>query len=242
MGKRILLKHLALGLIASCASIAWGQAAITDPPLEHHYGKIPLGATYATQYFSVFNQGAQPVTLGQASVNAGIATCAALGCPVVSSADFVLGTGGSDGCSGRTLAPGEGCSTLVSFVPQSPGARVAQLTFLVQGGLPLNRTLAGTGVTQPFDCVVDWAERTLPASLVAQPTPTMVVGPFFARCYQGGVLCVAADSAATTVAPASVYAYQGGRLTSLATLASLAMQATHPHPSTRRCDQPIEGQ
>ena len=89
---------------------------------------------------------------------------------------------------------------------------------------------------------MDWAERVLPADLVAQPTPTLVAGPYYARCYQGGALCVGADAAVPTFAPASVYVYQGGRLAPFATLASLAAQATYPLPSTRRCDQPADGQ
>lgn len=233
--------HLLLSLCLALPSIALTQVVIADPPPEHHFGKIPLQANYAAQYFSVFNRGSEPVRLGQASVAADMATCAALGCPTVAPSDFVLDPN-ADGCSGKTLAPGLGCSTLVGFVPQAPGARTAQLVFPVEGQLPASRIISGTGVSNPFDCVMDWAERTLPANLVAQPTPTMVVGPFYARCYQGGSLCVGADVAVPTFAPASVYLYQGGTLAPIATLASLAAQATFPPPSTRRCDQPVDGQ
>jgi hypothetical protein len=232
--------RLMLSLCAALPAIGLAQVTITDPPPEHHFGKIPLQANYAAQYFSVWNPTEQAVTLGQARVDGELATCSALGCAVVAPADFVIG--GSDGCSGRTLAPNSGCSILIGFVPQQPGSRVAKLAFPVAGGADVNRMLSGTGVAQPFDCVMDWAERVLPADLVAQPTSTLVAGPYYARCYQGGALCVGADVAVPTFAPASVYVYQSGRLAPFATLASLAALATYPLPSTRRCDQPADGQ
>lgn len=233
--------RLLLSLCVALPANSLAQVAIADPPPEHHFGKIPLQASYATQYFSVFNRGTGPVRLGQATVASDMATCAALGCPTVAPSDFVLPPN-SDGCSGKTLAPDTGCSTLVSFVPQAPGARTAQLVFPADGQLPASRIISGTGVSNPFDCVMDWAERTLSAELVAQPTPTLVASPFYARCYQGGALCVGADVAVPTIAPATVYLYQGGRLAPVASLASLAAQATYPLPSTRRCDQPADGQ
>ncbi len=227
---------LLFGLCAVLPAAGLAQVVVTDPPIEHNFGKIPLQANYAAQYFSVINEGASPVRLGQVAIDGAMATCAALGCPVVAPADFVL-VAHSDGCSGKTLAHGEGCSTLVGFVPQSPGARTAQLVFPVEEQAAASRILSGTGVSMPFDCVMDWAERVLPAEL-PHPTPTLVVGPFYARCYQGGSLCVGADVAVPTFAPASVYLYRGGSLAAIGTLASLAAQATYPPPSTRRCDQP----
>ena len=47
---------------------ALAQVAITDPPVTHNFGNIAIGSTYATQYFSVFNQGQTAVTLGQVVV------------------------------------------------------------------------------------------------------------------------------------------------------------------------------
>lgn len=242
MSRVTTFKCVLMGLTVAWGSLASAQVAITDPPPEHHFGKIPLQANFAAQYFSVFNQGNESVTLGQATVNGGMATCSALGCPVVSPGDFVLAAGSSDGCSGRTLAPGEGCSTLIGFVPQAPGARVALLNFPVNGGATVSRVISGTGVAQPFDCVLDWAERTVPASLVAQPTPTMVISPYYARCYQGGALCVGADVAVPTFAPASVYTLMAGELKSIGLLSELAAVATQAPPSQRRCNQPTEGQ
>jgi hypothetical protein len=238
---KFIASNLLLSLCAALPVVCVGQVVITDPPPEHHFGKIPLKANYAAQYFSVFNQGSAPVRLGQATIGSDMATCAALGCPVVAPSDFVLDPN-SDGCSGRTLAPGAGCSALVGFVPQLPGVRTAQLLFPVDGQVAASRIVSGTGVSHPFDCVMDWAERVLPAELVARPTPTLVAGPYYARCYQGGALCVGADVAFPTFAPASVYLYQAGRVAPFATLASLAAQATFPPPSALRCDQPAEGQ
>ena len=109
---------------------ALAQVTITDPPPEHNFGKIPVGATYAAQYFSAFNQGSSPVTLGQVRVDSNMAVCMALGCPTVAPADFTVQ--GADGCSGQTLQPGQGCSTLVGFVPTAPGARRSSASLVAQ--------------------------------------------------------------------------------------------------------------
>lgn len=240
ISSRALRSVLTFSLLSAALGAAQAQTEVSDPPIDHHFGKIPVGATFAAQYYSLINRGSAPVTVGQAVIDGQLATCAALGCPVVAPADFVV-TGHSDGCSGRTLVPGEGCSTLVGFVPQAPGSRLAQLVFPIVNGAPLTRTLSGTGVSNPADCVMDWAERTLPGLLV-QPTPTMVVGPFHARCYQGGLLCVGADVAVPTFVPASVYVYTVGELKSYGYLSDLAAIATHAPPSALRCNQPADGQ
>lgn len=224
----------AAGLCVLAAPVL-AQVAITDPPPEHHFGQIPVGATYAAQYFSVFNQGNTPVTLGQARIDGEMAVCMALGCPSVAPADFTVQS--ADGCSGQTLQPGQGCSTLVGFVPTAPGARIARLVFPVQGGVAIERTVAGTGVSQPLECVLDWAERTYP-SLFLQPTPTQVVSPYVGRCYQGGALCVGADVAVPTFAPASIYYLLNGAVGRLGALSDFAALATQAPPSTLRCDQP----
>jgi hypothetical protein len=83
---------------------------------------------------------------------------------------------------------------------------------------------------------MDWAERSF-STLFTQGTATFVTGPFIARCYQNGALCVGADAALPTVAPASVYLYMGGQLKRQGNLADLAAMATYAPPSTRKCDQ-----
>lgn len=201
---------------------ASAQLIVADPPADHNFGRIPLHATYAAQYFSLSNTGTAALVLGQASINGELATCAALGCPAPAATDFIIAPG-SDGCSGKTLAPGQACSTLIGFVPTAPGARVAQLVFPVAGGASTTRPLAGTGVANPTDCVLDWAEHTYPGLLTA-PTATFVLPPFYARCYQDGALCVGADVLAT-IAPPSVYLYQGGELARYDYLSTVAAAA-----------------
>ena len=43
----IALTALSTGVMAQSV-----QLEVTDPPENHHYGKIPLGANYAAQYIS----------------------------------------------------------------------------------------------------------------------------------------------------------------------------------------------
>lgn len=229
---------VALCALSAAAVPALAQVVITDPPPEHNFGPIAVGETYAAQYFSVFNQGSAAVTLGQVGVDGYLTVCSGQACPSIAPADFVVQ--GSDGCSGHTLQPGQGCSTLVGFVPTAPGARVARLVFPVQGSVSVERTVAGTGVSQPLECVLDWAQRSFP-DLLSAPTPTLVVSPFVARCYQGGALCIGADTAVPTTAPASVYALQNGQLARLGLLSDFAAAATWPAPSTRRCNQTADG-
>lgn len=239
MHVRTLRPVLGAIILSTLAAVAAAQVEITDPPVTHDFGKIPLNANYAAQYFSVHNRGASPVTLGQAGVDGQVAVCQALGCPAVAPGDFVIAAG-SDGCSHQTLEPGHGCSTLLGFVPTLPGGRSARLVFDVPGASPVTRIVSGTGVSDPTDCVLDWAERTYPA-LISPPASTFVAGPYIARCYQGGTLCVGADAAYPTFAPASVYLYQNGQLTRYASLSDVAAQASYPSPSTRRCSQLPDG-
>ncbi len=211
----------ALGLSLG-AAVVQAQVTISDPPVDHNFGRIPLGATYASQYFSLTNSGSAAVVLGQARIDGQLVTCAALGCPTPAPTDFVIDAG-ADGCSGKTLQAGQGCSTLIGFVPSAPGARIANFVVPVVGGSSATRPLAGTGIANPLDCVLDWAERTYP-NLLTTPTATFVSTPFYARCYQGGALCIGADVLAT-VAPASVYLYQNSALSRYEYLATLAATA-----------------
>jgi hypothetical protein len=230
----VLRQTLAAAGLCAVALPALAQVVIQDPPPEHHFGKIPLGADYAAQYFSVFNQGSSPVTLGQARIDGDMAVCMALGCPTIAPTDFRLET--ADGCSGQTLQPGQGCSTLVGFVPTVPGARVARLVFTLTDGSAVERTISGMGVSQPLECVLDWAERTYP-DLFLQPTPTQVASPYIGRCYQGGALCVGADVAVPTFAPASIYYLLHGQTGVLGRLSDFAATATQLPPATARCNQ-----
>ena len=230
-GREVLLALL----VGVAGQTAQAQLEFSEPPEGHNFGKIPLGTTYAAQYFGLFNRGTTPVAVGQLRVDGQMATCAALGCPTVAPDDFELRD--TDGCSNRTLGPGEACSALLVFSPKAPGARTARIVFALQGSAAMARVLNGTGVADPTDCVLDWAERSLPQVLTT-PTPTFTTGPFYARCYGGGSICVGADAAAVTAAPPSVYIYQNGALNRYAFLGQLAALATHAPPSTLACDQP----
>ena len=197
----------AAALSLTCLA-AHAQVEITDPPLEHNFGKIPLQATFATQYFSVFNRGSAAVQLGTViSSGAALATCAGIGCPVIAPQDFLI-PDGSDGCSNALLQPGQGCSTLVSFTPTAPGSRMSQLIFpLKDGAMGAARTMHGTGISHPLDCVLDWAEKTFP-QLLTTPTGTATASPFHLRCYANGTMCLGADTAVPTFDQPSVYLYQ----------------------------------
>ena len=215
----IALTALSTGVMAQSV-----QLEVTDPPENHHYGKIPLGANYAAQYFSLFNRSSNAVQIGKVSVdNGGISVCMAIGCPTIAAGDFVIG--GSDGCSNAILQPNQGCSTLVGFVPTAVGARTARLVFpVVNSEVTATRILQGTGTTQPLDCVLDWAEQQF-SSMLSSPTATFRATPFYARCYQGGALCIGADAAAETLVAPSVYLYQNQKLQLLGTLSAIASSA-----------------
>lgn len=195
----------ALLCLAALPGRALAQAEITDPPPDHHFGKVVVGSPGVSQYFSVFNQGASPLLLGRVTVDGAMATCAEQRCPAVAPQDFTLPPG-SDGCSETVLAPGAGCSALVVFTPGAPGGRAARLVVPVPGQTTLLRALGGAGTVQPLDCVLDWAEKQFP-ELLTHPTPTLRLEPFHARCYGDTELCVGADDAVATVDRASVYVF-----------------------------------
>ncbi len=201
-------KSLASLVLLSLAAVS-AQAQdvlISDPPQDHTFGKAAVNSTFATQYFSVFNRSSAAIQLGTAGVDSALATCAALGCPTIAPADFTI-PGGSDGCSNLILQPGQGCSTLVIFSPKQPGSRLARLVFPVRGAAAVTRTVMGTGLAQPTDCVLDWAENSF-RSILTSPTSTITASPFYLRCYADGSICLGADAAAPTLDQPSVYLYQ----------------------------------
>lgn len=229
------LQALCGSVLVLSQAVAHAQLTFAEPPLDHDFGKIPLETTYAAQYFGLFNSSATPVSVGLLRVDSQIATCAALGCPVVAPSDFVLRD--PDACSNSTLAPGQGCSSLIIFSPKQPGQRTARIVFPIIGSVDMSRPLSGTGVSDPTDCVLDWAERTYP-SLFTQPTPTVVAGGYFARCYAGNSLCVGSDAGYLATTPHSLFIYMGGQLSRYEALATLAQTATHAPTSSLRCSQP----
>lgn len=217
-----LLLSLSLALLAMPAVAGSSAIEQSAPAPGHNFGNIPLGATYASQTFTFRNKGSSAVTLGQASIDAQLATCAALGCPVPSAGDFTLAAG-SDNCSGKTLAAGASCSLLVGFVPVNGGPRIARLALPTSEPLTVESMLAGTGVKQPDDCILDWAEKTFPQQL-SPAANSFVLGPYYARCY-GNILCIAFDSVLPSFAPPSAYLYDGKQTVLIASQQALASQA-----------------
>lgn len=220
------------GIAAVCVAgvvlTAHAQVEISDPGPEFTFGKTPLYLDPLTlsddhvRYFSVSNRGSTAVTLGKVTVEPQ-AVCVRAPCPVAAVEDFLV-RANSDGCSGRTLKGGEGCSTLLGFVPTLAGPRSAQIVFPVEGGIALKQVVSGIGVINPTDCVLDWAERTYPTVLM-QPTDTLTVEPYVGRCYQAGAFCLAADLTSPTrlpfVAP-NMYLYNPTSNPTVQLLGSLA--------------------
>lgn len=202
-------KSLAAMAVLSLACLsAHAQIEITDPPAGFSFGKAPLLNKSTIRYFFVVNRNTFAVQLGPVTSNGSeVATCAALGCPVVSASDFVV-VAGSDGCSNATLQPGQSCSTLVGFSPTEPGARLSQLIVpLSDGSVGVKRIVQGTGVVPGTDCVLDWAEKTFP-QLLSAPTGTFTISPYHLRCYANGAICLGADTASAALNVKGVYAYQ----------------------------------
>lgn len=201
--------HVIARWVLAAASLAvfgvHAQVQISDPPETHTFGKAAIGSDYAAQYYSLTNQGNASVAVGQVRMDGQLATCTGLDCPVVAHADFRV-VSHSDGCSGTTLAPGQGCSTLITFTPTAVGGRLSQVVFPIVGSADVTRIIHGTGTSQPLECVLDWAERHPEYSaLLTNPTRTFRAEQFHARCYGNGVLCLGADNALPTFDQPSVY-------------------------------------
>jgi hypothetical protein len=77
----------------------------------------------------------------------------------------------------------------------------------VRGATAVTRTVMGTGLAQPTDCVLDWAENSF-RSILTSPTSTITASPFYLRCYANGTMCLGADAAGPTLDQPSVYLYQ----------------------------------
>jgi len=106
-----------------------GAPDISVSPGSYNFGNIGVQAT-ATQTFNISNAGTGSLIVGTITV---------------SESDFKLGT---DGCSGRTVAPSSSCTVQVAFTPAAIGATSATLS--IPSNDPDESTttvaLAGTGV------------------------------------------------------------------------------------------------
>lgn len=211
---------LRIALSASLACLSIAQAAnvdISDPALPHDFGKQPVGSNFATQYFSITNKSSGNVRIGQVRIDDGAATCAALGCPVVSTSDFVLPPG-DDGCSGRTLAPMQGCSTLAGFTPKSGGSKIARLVFPTSSSTAveeISTTLNGAGRLDT-DRIFDWAEA-VGASLFSPPGNSFYLSGYYVRCYRASICLGSKDG--------QDYLYANGTISLLGSEAGFLTQA-----------------
>lgn len=196
-------------LFLACQS-AHAQVEIIEPAGDFQFGKVAVHSS-ATQTLRVANRGASAVQLGSviSSIAAVSPVCTGIGCGVVISTDFTI-PAASDGCSNTLLQPGAVCSALVRFSPSGPGTRGSQLNVFKPNAAYVYRGLGGTGVSEPLDCVLDWAEKTFP-QLLTTPTMTSALPPYHLRCYAKGAICVGADVDNPTDAPRfdqpSVYVY-----------------------------------
>lgn len=217
----------ALGALCLACLPAHAQVEIIEPVGDFQFGKVAVHSS-ATQTLRVANRGPSPVQLGKviSSIAAVSPLCTGIGCAVVIASDFTIPPE-SDGCSNTLLQPGAVCSALVRFVPSGPGSRGSQLNVFMPNAAYVLRGLGGTGVSQPLDCVLDWAEKTFP-QLLTTPTMTSTASAFHVRCYAQGAICVGADTAVPTSDQPSVYAYQAQtnpplqRLDHLSSLSRLA--------------------
>lgn len=195
--------------LACLSALAHAQVEIIEPVGDFQFGKVALHAS-ASQTLRVANRGPSPVQLGKviSSIAAVSPLCVGIGCGVVIAGDFTI-PAESDGCSNTLLQPGAVCSAQVRFAPSGPGARGSRLNVFMPGAAYVERGLGGTGVSEPLDCVLDWAEKTFPQLLTA-PTMTSAVSPYHLRCYAKGAVCVGADTDVPTFDQPSVYVYQAG--------------------------------
>lgn len=209
---------LSVFTMALSLSVQAATVEITDPPLPHNFAKQPVGSTYATQYFSVFNRSKTlSVRLGPARIDGAIATCAALGCPQIAPTEFVLPVGSND-CSNRVLAPEQGCSTLVAFTPKTGGAKLARLVFTsdASDALEVSTTLNGTG-TLDADRVYDWAESVL-SSFLRGKAASFYAANFYARCYANQTVCLGSSAGRS-------YLYNDGKISDLGPESAFVTQA-----------------
>jgi hypothetical protein len=102
------------------------------------------GLAFGTQALGVLG-GARSVTVANRGAGRLRVTGATVGGP--NADDFLLS---SDGCSGRTLAPGASCAVNVRFGASAGGTRTAALTIATDApGAPLQIALSGSGGDLP---------------------------------------------------------------------------------------------
>jgi hypothetical protein len=218
-------RNLALFALVSLISFsapASAAVSLTNPAPGQGFGKVRINSA-AAQTFTFSNTGSTAQTLGTAAIDANLASCAALGCPSVSVADFVL-SAGKDECSGKTLAPAQSCTLQAEFAPLSGGPKIARLVMTIAQGGAAETMLSGTGLYQPADCLFDWAEKTFPQRYPA-PSSSFYAGAYYARCYNSQASCIGVDGVYPSFAAARGYISEGGNIQSVGTLQDLAKTA-----------------
>jgi hypothetical protein len=106
-------------------------------PVALAFGSQPVGVASSTQAVTVANSadGSGPLQVGAVS----------LGGAAASQFDLVF-----DGCSGRSLSPGDDCQIGVRFAPSAQGSQAASIQIPSNGSVsPVGVTLTGSGVAAP---------------------------------------------------------------------------------------------
>ncbi len=118
------------GATASLTGTAVPPGSLTVTASLHDFGSIAVGASSATETFTVDNVGGQPTGAIDVSLGGQNPT------------DFAIT---SDGCSHQPLDAGATCDIAVTFNPASAGTKVANLSASALPGGAARAALSGTG-------------------------------------------------------------------------------------------------
>ncbi|MRR53423.1 MAG: choice-of-anchor D domain-containing protein [Deltaproteobacteria bacterium] len=120
-----------------------GDPDISVSPGSYDFGNVGVQST-ATKTFTIANTGTGSLIVGTITITG---------------SDFTLGT---DGCSGRTVAPSSSCTVQVAFTPTAVGSRSATLSIPSNDPdeNPVTVALAGTGADLRPDLYGVWSNIT----------------------------------------------------------------------------------
>jgi uncharacterized repeat protein (TIGR01451 family) len=129
-----------------------GTPGASVSPGSVSFGSQEIGTTSSAQTVTLTSSGSAPLNVSGVSVGG------------TNAGDYAIS---NDGCSGKSLAPGQNCTVQVTFTPSATGARSATLSFADNAaGSPQTVALSGTGSRQ----------ADLAISLSATPNPVKVKG------------------------------------------------------------------
>jgi hypothetical protein len=125
-----------IGLLVFASAVAFPAVSQAAPfeasPPSLSFGQVNVGKSSLGQSVSLFNRGAETITVERLSVVG------------ADPADFSLS---ADSCSGAVLAQNEGCEVSATFSPQAGGAREVTLQLLAVGEVvEASVPLSGEGV------------------------------------------------------------------------------------------------